>query len=316
AGNLTGYNYGYFVGTHRVPILRAASITGTFSSAPNLSFSPMLAVGVEYSATEVAYVYTQRPFAKAGATPSQQLLGAHLDATLPGTSGVYYNLVLFMNSLQDTVLIAAGLGELAPDRYAVLNEQGFATAATRQAALDRRLAGLRAAPAGAAGFTAFLESGQVRNKFAALEGLPEVAMHSSGGLFGVAWRQGRWIAGATVAKDRTRAALDGLGSTARLTTTTPGLFAQYDAGRYFVQAAISRSDDDYTLVRDSGISYRPARVQAAANGSRTDFSVTAGTTFRGKDWSVTPYAGLLSSRVRLDDFAETRFSGTTGTELA
>jgi len=316
AGTLQTSGSGFFVGSRRYSILKAGSITGRFDTAPNINLSPMLSVGVEYTGNEVFFAYTQRPFVNAGATPSQQALGAHLDATLANATGAHYNVIYNLNTMQDTVLIAAGLGELAPDRYAVLNEQGFATAAARQAAIDRRLAALRSTPASAKGFTVFVEGGQLQNKFAALDGLPEVAMKSSGSLAGAAWRQGRWTVGASVAQDRTSADLDGLGSQARIRSTTPGLFAQYDAGRFFVQAAASQSDDDYTLLRDSGIGYRPSRVSAKVNGSRTDLSLTAGTTLKGKDWNVTSYAGILSSLVRLDNFAETRASGNTGTELA
>ncbi len=310
AGSLQIYGGAtYFVGSRRFSFLRAGSITGSFASTPSYRISPMLSVGVEQSGNEMFYVYTQRPFVNAGATPSQQALGAHLDATLPTTTGAHYNLIYGLNAFQDSALIAAGLGQLAPDRYGVLNEQGFATAAARQAATDRRLAARRAAPAPAHGFTTFVEGGQLQNKFTALEGLPEVEMKSSGGLAGATWQQGRWIVGATLAKDRARADLDIYGSSARLESTTPGLFAQYDAGRFFVSAAASRSDDDYTLVRNSGLVYRPSVSGATVPGSRTDLALTTGTTFKRQDWSLTPYAGILSSRVKLDAFAEKRVSG-------
>ncbi|MES1194309.1 MAG: autotransporter outer membrane beta-barrel domain-containing protein, partial [Opitutus sp.] len=200
----------------------------------------------------------------------------------------------------------------------MLNEQGFATAAARQAALDRRLAALRSAPAATKGFTVFAEAGQLQNKFAAVEGLPAVAMRSSGGLAGGLWREGRWIVGATIANDRTRADLDDFGGHARIKTTTPGLFAQYDAGRFFVQGAASLGNDKYTLLRGNGLFARPSLLSAAVSGTRTDLSLTAGTTYTGKagDWSLTPYAGILSSQVRLDDFAETRVSGIMTTGLA
>lgn len=315
-GTLTVYDSGYFVGSRRFPLLRAGSITGRFTTAPDRKLSPMLSVGVEYTGNEVAFTYIQRPFVNAGATPSQQALGAHLDATLANATGAYYNLIYHLNTLQDPAAIAAGLGELAPDRYGVLNEHGFALAASRQAALDRRLAGLRSAQA--KGFTLFVESGQVQNKFAALEGLPEVALRTSGGLAGSAWREGRWTVGATIARDRTRADLDAFGGHATIKATTPGLFAQYDTGRFFIQGAASQSNDKYTLLRGSGLYARTSLLSAAVSGTRTDLSLTAGSTFTGKakDWSVTPYVGLLSSQVRIDDFAETRAAGGTGTELA
>jgi uncharacterized protein YhjY with autotransporter beta-barrel domain len=315
AGKLQTYNSGFFVGTRRHTILRAGSLTGRFATAPNINLSPMLNIGVEYSGNEVVFAYTQRPFVNAGATASQQALGAHLDATLGNATGEFYNLVLRLNTMQDPAIIAAGLGQLAPDRYGVLNEQGFVTAAARQSALDRQLARLRTGPP-ADGFAVLVEGGQQQNEFSALDGLPAVTFRSSGGMAGVTWRQGRWSAGLTAARDNSRADLDGIGSRAQITSIAPGVFAQYDAGRFFINAAASRSRDDYTLVRNSGLISRPSVVSAAPSGRRTDLSLTAGTSLKQKSGTVTPYAGILASHVELDDFTESRVSGAAGSELA
>lgn len=316
AGTLTVY-YGnaYFVGSRRHAILRAGSIAGSFTSATSHRVSPMLSVGVEYAGNEVLFAYTQRPFVNAGATASQQALGAHLDATLGNATGEFYNLVLRLNTLQDPALIAAGLGQLAPDRYGVLNEQGFAAAAARQSALDRQLARLRDGPR-TDGFAVLLEAGQQQHESSSLDGLPAVTFRNSGGLAGVSWRQGRWSAGVTAARDRSRAELDGIGSHARISSHTPGVFAQYDAGRFFLNAAASRSRDDYTLVRNSGIISRPSVVSARPSGRRTDLSFTAGTTLSRASWTLTPHAGVLASHVEVDDFTESRVSGAPASELA
>lgn len=315
AGSLTVGASGSFVGSRRYPILRAGSISGRFTTATELTVSPMLSMGVEYSGNEIYFAFTQRPFVNAGATRAQQALGGHLDATLAGAAGDYFNLLLRLNTLQDPALVAAGLGQLAPDRYTVLNEQGFSTAAGHQAALDRQMAHLRRNPS-AEGFAAWVEGGQQQNRFASLDGLPLVRFRSDRGLAGVTWRRDRWSGGLSVAKDRSTADLDGIGSRARISAQAPGGFVQYDAPRFFVNAAASLSRDDYNLVRNSGLIGRPSVVSAAPSGRRTDLSATIGTSLQRKSWTLTPYAGVLASHVRLDDFTESRVSGSAGSELA
>jgi len=314
-GTLTVFDSGYFVGSQRYPLLRAGSITGRFATAPSRNLSPMLSVGVEYTGTEVSFAYIQRPFVHAGATPSQQALGAHLDATLPGAAGDYFSLLLRLNTLQDPALVAAGLGQLAPDRYAVLNEQGFSTAAGHQAALDRQMARLRRDPS-ADGFAAWVEGGQQQNRFSGLDGLPPVRCRTDRGLAGVTWRRNRWSGGLTLAQDRSTADLDGIGSRARISAQAPGGFVQYDAPRFFVNASASFGRADYNLFRNSGLIGRPSVVSAAPTGRRTDLSATIGSSLQSKAWTLTPYAGVLASHVRLDDFTESRVGGAAGTELA
>lgn len=306
---------GYFVGSRRNLLLRAATVNGRFSQAPEYQLSPMLATGVEYSGNEVYFVQRQLPFAKAGATPSQQALGAHLDATLGSASGNYYQLLLRLNLNQNPALIAAGLGQLAPDRYGALNEQGFAAAAAHHGLIARRLAAL--ATSGASrGFTVFAEGYRLENRLAAVDGLVGTEFTLDGTAAAAAWRQGRWTVGVSAAQDRSRGNLDGLGSTARLESTAPGAFARYQSGRFFVQGAASRSADRYTLRRNSGLLNWPAVVAAQPRGTRTDLALSAGYTFGRDAWTVTPYAGVLASHVKLDDFAETTASGLPGTELS
>lgn len=314
-GQLTGsISSGYFVGSFRHPVLTAGSLSGAFASAPAVQLSPMLSIGTEYTDREVRLVFKQNPFLHAGATASQQALGNHLDATLGAASGGYYSLLYRLNSIQDPAQVAAGLGQLAPDRYGVLNELHFMQALALQAQLDRRLAADRQAPTG--GISLAAGGGRLTSRFDAIDGLPEVEFETDGASAAAAWRRGSWTVGASVARHKSRADLDGLGSTARLESTAPGVFAQYTAGRFFAHGAATRSSDRYELRRNSGVQFRPSLVSAGTRGSRTDLSLTGGFTWRGKSWTVTPFAGVLASHVRLDDFGETLSAGAAGSELS
>jgi uncharacterized protein with beta-barrel porin domain len=306
---------GAFVGSRRLTLIRAGSVSGSFAAAPSVRLSPMLSIGIEYSPTEVAVAYTQRPFVNAGATASQQSLGAHLDANLTTNNTQLNNLLLRLNTLQDSSLIAAGLGQLAPDRYGVLNEQGFATAAVRQGALDRRLAGLRTLPANT-GFVLFAEGGAFQHRFKQVDGLTPVTLKGDGGQAGFAWRKGAWTLGLAAGRDKTRGDLDDFDSRADIESSATTAFAQYQRGRYFIQGSANRTSDDYSLLRNSGLAYWPSMVSATPRGRRLDLALAAGAAFTAKAWSLTPSLGVLSSRVQLDDFAEQRVSGNFGSELA
>jgi uncharacterized protein with beta-barrel porin domain len=305
---------GYFVGTRRSLLLRAAAVSGRFSQAPGTQLSPMLATGVEYSDREVYFVQRQLPFVNAGATPSQQALGAHLDATLGSASGTYYQLLLRLNFNQDPALIAAGLGQLAPDRYGALNEQSFAAAAAHLGLMERRLAVLAASDA-PRGFTVFADGYRQENRFAQAAGLVGTDFTVNGAAAAAAWRGGRWTVGVSATRDRTRGNLDGLGSTARIESTAPGAFARYQAGRFFIQGAASRSSDRYELRRNSGLISWPAFVSAQPRGTRTDLALSTGFAFGRNGWTITPFAGLLASHVKLDDFVETTAGGMGSNEL-
>jgi uncharacterized protein YhjY with autotransporter beta-barrel domain len=309
------YGSGYFVGSRRHLVLRANAVTGRFAQAPEARLSPMLSTGVEYDGNEVYYVQRQHPFALAGAVPTQQDLGAHLDHILGQASGSTLNLLFALNSNQNPALIAAGLGQLAPDRYGALNEQGFITAAARQAGLDHRLAAWRAST-GPGRLITYAEGIQQENEFAALDGLPEARFTSRGGSAGAAWRNDRWMAGVAASRQTGRGTLDPWGSTARVESTTPELFVRHDRGAFFIHGSAARSSDRHRLVRNSGLLNRHSIVAARTRGSRTDLALTAGATLGSKAWRFTPYAGVLASRMRLDDFTESTTAGQAGTELA
>lgn len=306
------------VGDARYALLSAQSVAGTFASVAGVpSDLPMLHYRLVYTPRDVALEVVQQSFGAVALTPAQRALGVHLDATLGTATGGYRTILLLLNTRPAMAEVVAGLNRLVPDRYAVLSEEAFSAAAVRQAALDRRLASLRQShPADKSGGAVFFEGGQRRTSYPSVNGLEEVEIKSSSGLAGVAWSRDRWTFGATVGAGRSSADLDRLGSNTKVRSVAPGLFAQYAAGAFFLHATATTSRDDYTLQRDCSLVGYSATTTAQPDGSRTDFALTAGYGFTGGSWTLTPSCGLLSSRLKIDDFAETLASGNPGAEMA
>lgn len=294
------------VGNMDFTFLTAGSITGTFDTVtPGPGFGAALSSQLVYGATGVSLQITQHPFAGFGqGSPAATALGAHLDATLAGSAGGYRELIAGLNTLADADDIATALEALAPDRYSTLPENGFLTAAVQQAAQDRRFAAWRADPS-ARGFGVFFEGAQHRAEFDAAPGLAAAESNLAGGTGGIAWTGSGFTLGAAVTQQDGDADLDDAGSRAELKSTAPMAFLQYAGEYFFVSAAATFSRDDYDLGRRIIHPGTDATATARASGTRNDFAVSLGRSFRSGTWRYTPQAGVLLSRWQLDGFTET-----------
>jgi len=315
--NLTGTGGLAPVGNVTIPFLSAGTLSGRFDIVtPGLGVVPglgaMRTAQLVYSATGVSYQVTQAAFAGFGGTsPAATALGAHLDATLAGATGVYRDLLAGLNSLSAASQVTAGLEALAPDRYSVLAENAFATASARRAATDHRLATTRSSASGDSAL--FFEAGIRSAVFDATGPDPEGSSHLDHGTVGGIWRQEAVSLGAALTYETGNVDLDQGGSTDRLRSITPELFIQYDAGRFFLNASITRSGDNHDLRRRIVYPGFDQTATASTSGSRLDLGVTAGFPFTTGDWTITPLGGLLGSTFKVNDFVE---SSAMGANLA
>jgi autotransporter-associated beta strand protein len=300
------------VGSMNFAFLTAGSITGTFDTVTQgPGFGAALSSQLVYGATGVSLQITQHPFAGFGSgSPAAAALGAHFDATLAGSTGDYRALIAGLNTLPSDAAIATALEALAPDRYSTLAENSFLSAAVQQAAQDRRFAAWRADPA-ARGFGVFFEGGQHRAEFDAAPGLAAAESTLAGGTGGVAWTGSGFTLGAGVTQESGDADLDGLGSRADLESTAPAVFFQYAGKHFFLSAAAAFSQDDYDLRRRIVYPGNDLTATAQTSGTRNDFAVTLGRSFRAGTWAITPQAGVLASRWQLDSFTETGAAGAS-----
>jgi len=298
------------VGSTNFDLLTASAITGQFDTVnTNITLGAALDAQFNYTATGVRLAVTQKPFAGFGGdSPAAAALGAHLDATLAGSTGEYRALVAELNALPDAAQIATALNALAPDRYSVLAENSFLAAAAQQAAVDRHLATARALPA--RGLNVFVEASTRQSDFDATAGLPAASGTLNGATAGGLWQNGSGSGlGVALIRETGELDLDAAGSRADLESVAPSLFAQYAADRFFVHAAATFSDDEYELQRRIVYPGHDATARATTSGSRHDFSVNAGGLFRRGDWSFTPQAGLLAAQWQIDRFTETGAGG-------
>jgi uncharacterized protein YhjY with autotransporter beta-barrel domain len=256
-----------------------------------------------YSATGVSYQVTQAALAGfGGASPAATALGTHLDATLTGATGVHRDLLAGLNSLSAATQVTTALEALAPDRYSVLAENAFATAAARRAATDRRLAATRSSPTGES--SVFFEAGTRSAAFNATGSFAQASSRVDRGTAGVLWRKEAVTLGAALTYETGHVDLDQGGSNDDLRSTTPEFFIQYDTGRLFVNAGIARSGDKHDLRRRIVYAGFDQTATASVSGSRLDLGLTAGCPFSTGEWIITPAAGLLGSTFKVDDFAE------------
>lgn len=308
------------VGTTRVPFLTAQAIEGTFDSftlvGPQVR-TAMLETRLDYSTTDVALALVQGSFAAIADTRAASALGAHLDATLPSASGASYDLLANLNSLADADSVRAALTQLSPERYRTLAPHSFLAAAQRQTALERQFAAWRSPDANSAvnssRFAAFAEGGSQRENFAATPALAAQHWRATHALAGAAWTRKAFQLGAAIGQERSRVNLDALGGSAREKALAPEAFAQWLHGDWFVHARAATSRLDLTLRRPVDAGGVNAIAAATVNGQRDDGALTVGRTIARERWMLTPQLGVLASRWRLDDFAE---SGAGAASLA
>ena len=305
-----------WVGNSSVDLLTAHAVSGSFNDirlAPSLSgtLGAALSAQVTYSATGVGFQVTQLPLAGFGTgSRAAAALGAHLDASLATATGDYRTQLAILDRLPTAAEVAEALAALAPDRYSVLAENSFAAATAQRAALDRRLAEWRRLPA--EGLEVFFEAGARSAVFSAVAGLPEARSRLDHGTAGGVWHHGGFDLGATLTSETGHADLDTLGSSARIRSLAPTLFAQYDFERLFLSASANYSGDDYRLRRRIVYAGNDQTAVADPSGSRLDFIVNAGSRFTADSWELTPEAGFAASKFNLDDFTE---SGAPGADL-
>jgi autotransporter-associated beta strand protein len=293
-------------------LLTAGDLSGQFATV-SLPFASSAALRSEltYTGTSVIYQLTQLPFTSFATDAAGAALGGHLDATLASATGEYQATLAGLDLLATGAEVGAALDALAPDRYAVLAENGFAAAAARQAALDRRLAELRSA--GTDGMELYFAAGYRSARFDAVRGLPAAQSSIGGGTVGLTRTAGAFTVGAELAAESGDVDLDDAGSRAESKSIAPALYFQYASGPLFVHAAAAFARDDYELRRT--ISYPGVSSVATADvsGRRTDLALATGWNLTSGAWTITPTAGLLHSRFAMDDFVET---GAAGADLA
>ena len=302
------------VGTTVLPLLTASELNGQFTTITlPTGLGAALSPAIITAPPSISLQVTQLPFRGfASGSAAAARLGAHLDANLAGATGGFYSLLAGLNTL-NAIALPTALEALAPDRYSVLAENGFATATARQAALDRRLAVHRGTRS-ARGFDLFFEGGYRKADFDAISSLPSVSAKASGGTVGGAWRNDGFLLGASLTQENGDMDLDQLGSRAEIKSLTPAVFFQYAPDRFFLQAAAAFSQDDYDLRRRIVYPGTDLTALASPSGRRTDLSFTAGYAFTRGAWTFTPQAGLLSSSWDIDDTIETG-AGAAGMEL-
>jgi uncharacterized protein with beta-barrel porin domain len=293
------------VGNTTLPLLTASELNGQFTTI-NLptGLGAALAPAIVMAPPSISLQVTQLPFRGfAGDSAAADALGAHLDSNLTGATGDFRSLLAGLNTLNAASLRTA-LDALAPDRYSVLSENGFLTAAARQAALERRLAASRATKQ-VRGLDLFFEVGYRKSNFDAIAGLPTAKSNLHGGTAGGLWRNDGFLLGASLTQEKSGMDLDPLGSRAELKSLTPAMFFQYAPDRFFLHATAAFSRDDYDLQRRIVYPGVDQTAWAAPSGRRTDLALTVGYSLPRGAWTVTPHAGLLSSLWNIDEFTET-----------
>ena len=300
------------VGSTTFNFLQAGAVSGQFAAVQsNQTLGAALAGQVVYSSTGVSLQITQKPFTGFGSGPTAAALGAHLDATLAGATGTYRSLLAGLNTLGTPAEIAAALDALAPDRYSAITANGFAAAAAHQASLDQRLTTLRETTAPAT--AVFFEAGFRQARYDATDSLPRASARVGRGTAGLARSQDDFSFGASITQESGPIDLDPAGSRAEVRSLAPAVFLQYAPENFFVQLSAGVSRDDYTLRRRIAYSGTDLTAAAAPHGQRTDVALTFGRGLTAGGWTLTPNAGLLSSRLTVDDFTET---GAPGANVA
>jgi autotransporter-associated beta strand protein len=301
------------VGNTAFNFLNANAVTGRFDQVA-LTGTLLQGLGVAlpwqvvYSTTGASFKITQESFAGFGQSSlAVTALGAHLDATLASSSGEYRNLIAGLNTLATPAQVEAALEALTPDRYSVLTENSFASAAFLQADLDRRFAAWRSAPT--QGMNLFFEAGSRAAVYPAAGSSTEASSRLGRGTAGGTWSANGFSVGAAIGYEVGNSHLDVIGSSADLKSLVPEVFVQYASDRLFLNAAVARSGDDYTMHRHIVYTGNDQTARASTSGTRLDFAVTAGYTVSADSWAFTPEAGLLSSNFRVDDFVETGAAG-------
>ncbi|SDS25125.1 autotransporter outer membrane beta-barrel domain-containing protein [Opitutus sp. GAS368] len=300
---------GWQPGIFDATILRAGSITGRFDTFDTSGNPARIRATASYGPTTVQVRLEMLPFAALAVTPAGTAFGAYLDR-------VFVPLSFFPNNYNwtgsaltfatDPVKVAQTMTDLSPDRYGVVFDQAVAAAQARRSALDRVTGGNQALPAGTPG-RFFAEGAQRRLDFAAIDGLPAAHSSTNGWLAGGAGRWGDWTAGGYLAAEHSDLE-DEAGTAAKIRNDELGFFARFDHGPWFVHAGAGRVASRHDLrrfVHFTATSAVDVTHTAAANGDRTDFSLTAGRTWRGRAGSLSPFVGFLASRWRMDDFTET-----------
>lgn len=297
-------------GTASLDIIQAGAVSGQFATVDsNLRIRPT----VTYRTNGVTVQLELLPIKALAVTPGQRALGAYLDVLHENNFSFFpNNYRAIEDGLSGAITLEQGrtiLTNFSPDRYGAIVEHGFATAAARTTTLDRQFAAARSQSGRAP--VVFFEGGRRRFTRSAVDGVPASTAVARGGLAGVAWKGGRYLVGAWVAREKSTLALDAAGSAAEIEGTEPGVFAEYTGDRFFLNASAAFSRDHHQLRRVvEYIFFSPLTVTetAAPSGRRTDLALTAGYRFQSGGWSLTPQAGLLASRWSMDDFRETNSS--------
>lgn len=318
AGRLASYAFAALFpnqapGTFSRVVLTAGAISGRFDTAGSDSPAVRFPVTAEYGPTSVTLRFEMLPISALAATPGQRALGAYLDGAYRFSSLEVGGL----NNLTSVDAFRRVLDNFAPDRYGVLVENSLASVPARCATLDHLLTAAR--ESGSRRPAAFVEGGQRRLTFDAVDGLPPAAGTTDGGLAGVTWGQGHWNLGGYVAQEKSHLRLDAAGSKADITSVEPGVFVQYASGGFFINAAAGFSRDRYDLHRTVDYVYyyhTVATDTAAPSGTRTDYSCTAGWNWRRSGWTFTPFAGAMLTKWRIDDFTETNNSSLQNDPMA
>jgi len=296
-------------GVVTAPVFTAGTITGRFDQLDtSSSSSARVKLEAQYAPTSVSLRMELLPLSALGTTNGGRALGTYLDRSFNYNGSQFaqnYNQIVYnLTYVPRAEDVAQTLSTLAPDRYGTVLNHGFSSALERQATLDRLVAPGSDGPRGAA----FAEAGWRRQTYDAVTGLPQAQERTTTRLAGGRWTTGHWTVGAYVADETADLDLDA-GGRAKVASTEPGALVRFSTGDYFIVASAALSRDRYELRRQVELSRFSSTVtdthSATPRGQRTDWSLTAGRTWRGGNWSLTPFAGYAESRLRVDDFAET-----------
>lgn len=300
-------------GTISQVVLTAGAISGRFDRVGSDYPAARFPITAEYGPTSVTLRFQMLPIAALAVTPAQLALGAYLDRVYQFNGSTFPNnfngLVDGLNTLAPAESFRRVLDNFAPDRYGSLVESSLAAALARRTVLDRVLTAAR--ESGHQRPAVFVEGGRRQLTFDAVDGLPQAAGTTDGGLAGVTWGQGQWTFGAYVAQETSRLKLDEAGSRAEVKSVEPGIIAQYASNDFFIQAGAGFSRDRHDLRRTVDYVYFGNTIitdSATPSGTRHDYSVTTGWSWRSPGWALTPFAGVMLTRWRIDDFSETNNS--------
>lgn len=293
-------------------IITANRVSGQFANFinPFLTSGDAVRFDLLFNPQDVTLAYVQLPFGGFGRTFNQITTGRYLDqfSTIQERlSGDFGQIVGALNMLRADEIPGA-LNALSPQRYEIFSRIAFNDATFLNAYIDSRLSRLldlslndEEARRGGFRITGDFQAGE----FSGSRDIAKSNYRTEGFTSSYDYSFGEeFVLGGLFKLGHAKADLDQIGSEAMFNTYTPGIYAGYSEGGFFLNGLYTIGFSSYETKRRIVFADIDRTARGETDGKQQTGAATIGYAIQRKNLTVSPQISVQYGRFNLDGFNE------------